>query len=265
MKGVEHVEANSYSRTLRIGRCTGYVTVRNAPEQRAILVQLTHSLTPVIPALLGKVRDTFDLSARPDLIAAQLSLDPLLAASVALRPGLRVPGAFDFFELAVRSILGQQISVAAATTLAGRYVHAFGERYETANGSLTHLTPAAERVARLRVDDIASLGVIRARAAAIIALATGIVEGRFGLHASTDAETIIERLIAVPGIGAWTAQYIAMRALRWPDAFPKEDVVVRRALGGVTAARADQLSQPWRPWRSYATLHLWQGGATPRA
>jgi len=178
---------------------------------------------------------------------------------VAANPGMRVPGAFDGFELAVRAILGQQITVRAATTLAGRYVDAFGDSIVTPHDGLTHLAPTAQRVAGLAINDIASLGIIQSRARGILALAAEVASGRLELDAGADPDATMKQLIALPGIGRWTAHYIAMRALRWPDAFPREDVVLRNNLGGVTAARADEISQAWRPWRSYATLHLWRG------
>jgi AraC family transcriptional regulator of adaptative response / DNA-3-methyladenine glycosylase II len=259
LRGVERVDANAYSRTVRLGRHTGHVTVRHSPAKHVLLVELDHALTPVLPGLLTRLRGLFDLAARPDLISEQLMRDHLLAAVVARNPGLRVPGAFDGFELAVRAILGQQITVKGATTLAGRYVDAFGERISAPRDALTHLAPTAHRIAKLSVDDIASLGVIQSRARGIITLAEEVASGRLTLDAGADPEATMKQLIALPGIGRWTAHYIAMRALRWPDAFPKEDVVLRKALGGVTASRADELSQSWRPWRSYATLHLWNG------
>ncbi|MFI5239107.1 MAG: AlkA N-terminal domain-containing protein [Gemmatimonadales bacterium] len=261
LKGVERVDSHAYYRTVRLGGHTGWIHVRNVPLKRMLLVELTHTLMPVLPTLLRRLRNLFDLDARPDMISAQLMRDSVLAEMVERNPGLRVPGAFDGFELAVRAILGQQITVKAATTLAGRYADAFGERVEAPHHSLTHLTPTAERVAELRVDDIASLGVIKSRALGILALATEIASGRLVLDAGTEPEAAMKQLVALPGIGKWTAQYIAMRALRWPDAFPKEDIALRNRLGGVTAVRAEEMSQPWRPWRSYATLHLWESGA----
>jgi AraC family transcriptional regulator of adaptative response / DNA-3-methyladenine glycosylase II len=201
------------------------------------------------------------LSARPDLIAAQLMRDELLADAVARNPGLRVPGAFDGFELAVRAVLGQQISVKAATTLAGRFAEAFGEPVETPYPGLTRLSPTPERIAGAKLEELTALGIVAARARSIITLAGEIASGRLRLEAGARPEVTIERLVTLPGIGKWTAQYIAMRALRWPDAFPEEDIALRNKLGGVTAKRAGELSQAWRPWRSYATLHLWQSGA----
>ncbi|HEX6534045.1 MAG TPA: DNA-3-methyladenine glycosylase 2 [Gemmatimonadaceae bacterium] len=260
MKDVERATEDEYLRTARLGAHTGWIRVRHARDQRALLVEIAHSLTPVLPALLSRLRHLFDLSARPDIIAARLSADARLGEAVARNPGLRVPGAFDGFELAVRAILGQQITVKAAATLAGRFADAFGDAIDTPHVGLTRLSPAPERVAGAAVNEIAALGIIQSRARSIIALADEVASGRLALDAGADAEATIEQLVALPGIGRWTAHYIAMRALRWPDAFPKEDIVLRKRLGGVTAARAEELSQAWRPWRSYATLHLWQSG-----
>jgi AraC family transcriptional regulator of adaptative response / DNA-3-methyladenine glycosylase II len=257
LRGVERVEGDAYLRTIRLGTHTGWVRVRHAPKQRALLVELPQTLTPVLPALLGRLRHLFDLSARPDVIAARLTGDAVLAKAVKQRPGLRVPGAFDGFELAVRAVLGQQVSVKAATTVAARLVDAFGQPVATPHEGLTHLTPSATRLAGASLDDVASLGIVRARAQSIIVLARAVESGSLRLDPGARPEAIMDQLMTLPGIGAWTAQYIAMRALRWPDAFPKEDLIVRKRLGGVTATQAETLSQPWRPWRSYATLHLW--------
>jgi AraC family transcriptional regulator of adaptative response / DNA-3-methyladenine glycosylase II len=258
LTGVERVDGDTYLRTIRLGIHTGWVRVRHAPKQRALLVEFPHALTPVLPALLGRLRSLFDLSARPDLIAAQLGRDPLLTRSVKQRPGLRVPGAFDGFELALRAILGQQVSVKSATTIAARLVHAFGEPMDTPHEGLTHLTPSAGRIAVASLDDIASLGIVRMRAHSIMALARAAGSGDLALEPGVPPEAAVQQLMALPGIGPWTAQYIAMRALRWPDAFPKEDLVVRKRLGGSSPARAEAMSEAWRPWRSYAVLHLWR-------
>jgi AraC family transcriptional regulator of adaptative response / DNA-3-methyladenine glycosylase II len=261
MKGVEAVDDAAYLRTVRLGDRTGWIRVHEEPAKRALLVELTRPLTPALPALLGRLRNLFDLAARPDMITARLEHDELLGAAVRRNPGLRVPGAFDGFELAVRAILGQQITVKGASTLAGRFAAAFGESIDTPHPALTHLTPTAERIAGANVDEVAALGIVGARAASIIELAREVASGRLKLEAGADAVATIEQLIAIPGIGRWTAHYVAMRALRWPDAFPKEDAVLRKRLGGVTATRAEELSHSWRPWRSYATLHLWHQSA----
>ena len=259
IREVEFVSNDTYARTVRLGDHTGWIKVSNAPEKNALLVEFTHSLTPVLPALLGRLRHMFDLAARPDIIAAHLMQDSTLKKRVSQNPGLRVPGAFDGFELAVRAILGQQITVQAATKIACRYAEAFGEKIETPFPELTRLTPLAQKVTRATVDEIARLGIIRTRAACILALAEGFRSGRLQLEPGAHPEAAIAQLVTLPGIGPWTAHYIAMRALRWPDAFPKEDIAVRNNLGGVSAKQAEAMSQAWRPWRSYAVMHVWNG------
>lgn len=258
LKEAEWIDGDSYYRTVQLGKCVGWVRVRHDPDKRALLVEFTHSLTPVLPALLGRLKNLFDLSARPDLISERLSQDSLLKTMVKKNPGLRVPGAFSGFELAVRAILGQQITVKAATTLACRYTEAFGEKIETPFPELSRLSPLPERIAKVSVDDIAKLGIVSARAKCIIALAQAYVAGNLQLDAGMSPDLAIKQLTALPGIGLWTAHYIAMRALRWPDAFPKEDIAIRNNLGGVTAKQAEEISQAWRPWRSYAVLHIWR-------
>lgn len=255
--GVEHVGDDTYMRTVALGSRRGWIEARNDARRRALVVSIAHELTPVLPALLGRIRNLFDLAARPDVIAAHLSDSKALRASVAGHPGLRVPGAFDEFELAMRAILGQQVTVKAATTLAGRVAEKFGEPIATRHPELSRLSPAAARISRAKPAELSGLGVMPARATSIVALAQA-VEGGLSLEPGAEPESVMARLIELPGVGRWTAHYIAMRALRWTDAFPKEDIVIRRQLGQVSAAEADRLSQAWRPWRSYATLHLWK-------
>ena len=261
MQGVELVTDDAYARTVRLGEHRGWIRVTDRPDARALRVELSHSLTPVLPALLGRLKNLFDLSARPDVIADHLMRDERLAGAVARNPGLRVPGAFDSFELVARAILGQQISVKAATTLGGRFAATIGEPLATPHERLDRLSPTAATVAALEPEELAALGIVRARAATIIALAREIASGRLKLEAGSDPEQAIAQLVGLPGIGPWTAQYIAMRALRWPDAFPKEDIALRKRLGDATPARAEAMSQAWRPWRSYATMHIWAGSA----
>jgi AraC family transcriptional regulator of adaptative response / DNA-3-methyladenine glycosylase II len=264
LEGAEHVTSDAYMRTVGLGTHRGWIRVTDAPEKNTLRVEFTHSLSPVLPALLGRLRSLFDLAARPDLIARDLMKDDRLRAMVKRNPGLRVPGAFDGFELAVRAILGQQVTVKAATTLAGRFAAAFGKPYATPIAELTRLSPTAKRVAAASVDDIAQLGIIRTRAKSIVALARAVESGELQLEPSSDPERLIEQLVALPGIGPWTAHYIAMRALRWPDAFPKEDVAVLKNLGGISPRDAEAMSEAWRPWRSYAVLHVWES-RTPRS
>jgi AraC family transcriptional regulator of adaptative response / DNA-3-methyladenine glycosylase II len=263
LKDIEWIGEDFYARTVRLGASKGWIKVTQANKKNALVLEFTHSLTPVLPALLTRVRNLFDLNSRPDVIATHLSRDKRLAPLVKRTPGMRVPGAFNGFELGLRAIIGQQITVKAATTVAGRFAEAFGEHYVTPYPQLSRLTPVAARVARASIDDIARLGIVSARSKSIVALAraqgSGALSLDSGVHHNPD-ETI-RRLADLPGIGLWTAHYIAMRALRWPDAFPKEDIAVRNNLGSVSAQQAQEMSQAWRPWRSYAVLHIWKTGA----
>ena len=257
LREVEWITAEAYYRTVRIGKSTGWIAVRHEPKKRSLTVEFTHSLTPVLPALLGRLRNLFDLNARPDLISKQLMKDRSIKSDVSKNRGLRVPGAFDGFELAVRATLGQQVTVKAATTLACRFAESFGEPVETPFPELTRLTPDAQTIARASADSLARLGIVSSRAKSIIALAQAVRAGNIQLEARTHPDAAIKQLMTLPGIGEWTAHYIAMRALRWPDAFPKGDIAVLNNLGRVSAEEAEALSQLWRPWRSYAVLHLW--------
>jgi AraC family transcriptional regulator of adaptative response / DNA-3-methyladenine glycosylase II len=262
LAGIEEVTDKSYARTVQLGKARGWIRVTQSKKQHALLVEFTHTLTPALPALLARLRALFDLDARPDIIARRLARDPRLSSLVKANAGLRVPGAFDGFEIGMRAILGQQVTVKAATKIACRLVETFGEPIATPWPGLTRLTPVPERLARATVDEVARHGIIAARARSIIALARAHETGELALDGGThhDPQESIRRLVDLPGIGPWTAHYLAMRAMRWPDAFPKEDVAIRNSLGGVSAKEAEALSDSWRPWRSYAVMHLWQVG-----
>jgi AraC family transcriptional regulator of adaptative response / DNA-3-methyladenine glycosylase II len=260
--GVESVAEHRYARTVQLGESVGWLVVGRHPRRDRLSVELAPTLTPVLPALLTRLRHLFDLAARPDLIDAHLGRDTLLAPLVRAHPGGRVAGAFDGFELAVRAVLGQQITVAAATTLAGRLAARFGDPLATPHPALDRLFPTARRMATVSVADIASLGVIATRARAIVALARAIADHQLDLAPGAHPERTMQALIALPGIGPWTAHYIAMRALGWPDAFPPDDVVLRRRLNGSDAASRAARAATWQPWRSYATLLLWQHSDT---
>lgn len=260
LKGVEWVTEDFYSRTVHLGDSRGWIKITQAEKKGALMLEFTHTLAPVLPALLNRVRDLFDLNGRPEIISRHFAKDRVLGPLVKANPGMRVPGAFNGFELGLRAILGQQVTVKAATTIAGRLAAAFGEPIVTPFAELNRLTPASEKVAWTSVEKLAKLGIVSARCKSILALAQAQVSGKLSLDSGNhhSPEATIERLADLPGIGPWTANYIAMRALRWPDAFPKEDIAVRSHLGGVTAKQAEEMSQAWRPWRSYAVLHLWK-------
>ncbi len=236
---------------------------RHAGSPGTIVVRISSSLVPALMPLLARLRDLLDLDANPDVIARHL-VRAGVVESVAAFGGVRIPGTLDGFALAVRAILGQQVSVRGATTVMGRLVDRFGDEYACAHPALTRLMPTAERLARLRTGDIASLGMPGARADAVLALARAVASGALSLTPGADVERTIRALTALPGIGDWTAHYIAMRALRWPDAFPANDLVLRRAAGNITAAQLARRADSWRPWRAYAAMHLWHtASSTP--
>jgi AraC family transcriptional regulator of adaptative response / DNA-3-methyladenine glycosylase II len=201
--------------------------------------------------VLSRVKALMDLSCHPAEVNAVLG--PLAER----RPGLRVPGAFDGFEVAVRAIVGQQVSVAGARTIAGRFAARFGDPLATPFDSLATLFPTAARVAELTPSAIAALGMPGSRAQCLLGLARALADGRISLSPSADVESTLAKLRELPGIGEWTAQYIAMRALAWPDAFPHADLGVMKALGVTSAKRALEAGEAWRPWRAYAVMHLW--------
>ncbi len=269
--GVEAVHDGRYSRIIQLNGKPGSVTVAHDPGRRCLRATLRVADTAALPVLIARLRRLFDLEADPAVIGAALSRDPHLASLVAARPGLRVPGAWDGFELGVRAIVGQQITVAGATRLAGRIAHDFGTRVDEPGeglgderlGGLTHAFPRPEQLA-----DAAITFMPRARAAAITALAVAADDPALFERAGSLAEGVA-RLCRLPGIGEWTAQYIAMRLMREPDAFPAADIGLMRAMeqGGVRPSAAALLAraEAWRPWRAYAALHLWTASPTRKA
>ncbi len=259
--GVERVAGDSYSRTIALGKLCGWLRVEPVAGRHALAVELSTPLAPMLPAVLARLRNLFDLSARPDVIDAHLSGDRRLAKSIRRLPGLRVPGAFDGFELAVRAIIGQRISVAAATTLAGRLASAFGDAFEAPSANLNRVFPGPERLAGVTVPDLTGLGITAPRARSIRELARSIISGRIQLEAGVDPELMMSRLVGLPGIGDWTASYIALRALRWPDAFPASDLGLLRGWRAKTPAALRAAAEAWRPWRGYAAMHLWNSGS----
>ena len=255
--GVESVTPDAYARTARLGAHAGWLRVSHDPAHSALRLEVSPGLVPALPAVLGRVRALFDLSARPDLIAARLAADPRLAPLLGAKPGLRIPGAFDGFEVALRTLLGQQVTVRAGSTIAARFAARFGAEIETPLPGLDRLTPTPERIAAADVDETAGLGLPAARARAVLALARAVADG-LRLEPGAPPEPVMRRLLALPGIGPWSAHYIALRALRWPDAFPAGDLVLRQRLGGIDAKTAEALAESWRPWRGYAVMHLWR-------
>jgi len=253
--GVEAVADGCYRRTARVAadgrQHRGWIEVALSQKKPALRVSVSASLAKVLPPVLSRVKSLMDLACHPAEVAQ------VLGVLAKRHPGLRVPGAFDGFEVAVRAILGQQVSVAAARTVAGRFAAAFGDPLETPFASLTTIFPEAKKIAELPYGRIARLGMPGARARTIVALARAVADGGLVLMPNADIEATLDRLRALPGVGEWTAQYIAMRALAWPDAFPHTDLVVRKALGESDARKVLAAGEAWRPWRAYAVMHLW--------
>jgi AraC family transcriptional regulator of adaptative response / DNA-3-methyladenine glycosylase II len=260
--GVEQVESNAYRRTIRVGNAAGSLELRPRDDGAWVALRLHLPSLDGLSSAVARARRIFDLDADPGPIAAQLRRSPALAERVARRPGLRVPGAWDGFELAVRAVLGQQITVRGATTLAGRLVARFGEPFASAYpDTLTHVFPRPETLAEA---DLASIGLPRARAETLRTLATAVASGSLALDAARGLDDLVAQLVSLPGIGDWTAHYVALRAGGEPDAFPASDLGLRRALArGGTPLSAKALAreaEAWRPWRAYAALHLWTQG-----
>jgi AraC family transcriptional regulator of adaptative response / DNA-3-methyladenine glycosylase II len=261
--GVECVTDGVYRRSFRQDDAVGWLEVAPLPASNQLRVRVRAAGAPRLIDLARRLRALFDLGAAPDAIAAALRDDAALAKALRAAPGIRVPGALDGFELAVRAILGQQVSVRGATTLAGRLVAQFGAKLPddclppVSDGPVpTHEFPSPELLADA---DVASIGLPGARAAAIRALAREVARGGLRLEPAADPDAAREALLALPGVGEWTAAYVAMRALREPDAFPAGDLGLRRALG-VAAGELARRSEAWRPWRAYAAMLLWQHG-----
>jgi AraC family transcriptional regulator of adaptative response / DNA-3-methyladenine glycosylase II len=255
---IVHFDAAGAVRSRATRRITGTIEVTCDPDRNALVLAIEPALVPFVMPLVARVRTMFDLDARPDVIAKTLGRDPLFGPLVAKRPGLRVPGVVDGFEAAIRALLGQQTAAPPPPTLAGRFAATFGARCADA-GPLTHRFPMAAEVAARSIDDIAKVGMPGTRAAAIHGLATALAEKRLDLSGgSRDLDAFVEAATALPGIGPWTAHYLAMRALHLPDAFPAADLGILKALGA-TPREAETRSAAWRPFRSYAVLHLWTG------
>lgn len=265
IQGVEWVDrANgSYARTLQLNHggtpLRGWIRARFDPLECCVHLEVSELLAAALPQVQTRVRQLLDLDADPGAIAQVLQKDfPGLE-------GMRVPGTVDGFELAVRAVLGQQITVAAARTLAQRLTERFGAPVQTPWPALQRSFPTAQTLAQVPAEALGEVGIVRQRQKAIHALAQAMASGTLRLEPGGDIDTRMQALVALPGIGPWTASYIAMRALRWPDAFPAGDVALQNLLGvrdlPQPAQEAERASQAWRPWRSYAVVRVWHGPA----
>jgi AraC family transcriptional regulator of adaptative response / DNA-3-methyladenine glycosylase II len=268
--GVEAVTADHggrYRRSVRLGGRRGWIDAGRGRRGHVLEVEVSPGLAPVINPLIVRLRRLFDLDACPELIATHLSADATLAPLVAARPGLRKAGTVDGFELAVRAVLGQQVSVRGASTLAGRVARLLGEPLPDAPAGLAFLPVTAERMADASTRTLMDAGLTRARAECLVALGRATADGALpelsGADSVGDPTGFMERFTSLPGIGAWTAEYVAMRALGCPDAFPDSDLGLRKATGEPAPARLREMAERWRPWRSYAAQHLWASLGAP--
>jgi AraC family transcriptional regulator, regulatory protein of adaptative response / DNA-3-methyladenine glycosylase II len=272
--GVEKI-TDEYRRVVHLDGHIGEIVVRpdlrgamraarsdgstQTPPRTALVLELAPALLPVVMPLVVRVRRMFDLDARPDLVDRALARDATLAPLVAARPGLRLPGAIDPFEASIRALLGQQVSVAAATTLAGRFAAQLGTKLDAnpEDQQLAYRFPTPAEVAKAGPDRIVKIGMPMARANAIHGFARALSRGEIQLDHHADLDAFVAKLVELPGIGPWTAHYLAMRALHLPDAFPASDLGIQKALHRSGPREAEARAEAWRPYRSYAVMHLW--------
>lgn len=254
--GVESVTCGVYRRTVEClsGGAVHRGWLEVIPDERnhRLRMRISRSLGDCVVPVMRRVRALFDLDCDPSQVVAQLG------ALAEEAPGVRLPGAFDGFEMSVRAILGQQVTVKAAHTLASRVAYRFGAEVETPFAELTRCFPAPSILSGVPPSQLGELGIVRQRCTAILALAHAVVQGDIDLSPMASVEKTLQLLVRLPGIGPWTAQYIAMRALGWPDAFPDNDLGIIKAMG--TSDRKEILGRAelWRPWRGYAVMHLWR-------
>jgi len=252
--GVEVVEGSGYRRTISLNGRDGYFEVSLDEKRDALVVRIEFGDPHSLFFIIERIRAMFDLSADWAAIVESLRTDPVLAGQVKADPGIRVPGCWNGFELATRAILGQQTTVKGATGLAGRIARTFGKPYSRANG-LTHLFPPPQILADAK---LANIGLPGARAETIRALARAVCDGRISFEGVVDSDAFLDRLCEIPGIGKWTAQYVAMRALREPDAFPSSDLGLLHAMALASSRELERRAIAWRPWRAYAAMYLWK-------
>jgi AraC family transcriptional regulator of adaptative response / DNA-3-methyladenine glycosylase II len=254
--GVESVADGVYRRSIAVNGVAGHFEVSQDKAGDALVARVQFEEPRALFHITERIRSIFDLNADCAAIANGLSSDPMLARMVVAQPGRRVPGCWSGFELAVRAILGQQITVKGATTVAGNIARAFGIPCAV-SGSLTHLFPTAEALADA---DLSRVGLTKARAHTVKALARGVCQGQIQFERIVDPDDFLQRLRLIPGIGKWTSDYIAMRAFADPDAFPSSDLALLRAVGLATSRQCEQLATRWRPWRAYAAIYIWADG-----
>jgi AraC family transcriptional regulator of adaptative response / DNA-3-methyladenine glycosylase II len=257
--GVELVDGCCYRRTISVNGKHGYFEVCPEPDQHWLTARIEFGDPQSLFFIAERIRAMFDLNADWSSIAETLGSDQVLAPIVRMHKGLRVPGCWDGFELTVRAILGQQITVKGATVLAGRLASRYGKKFTGPHG-LTHLFPQPEALADAQLSGV---GLTDARTKTIRSLARAVCEGKIKFAGIVDSKAFLGRLCDIPGIGEWTAQYVSMRALGEPDAFPSTDLGLLRAMGDCSTKELEARSEAWRPWRSYAAMYLWRTGSRP--
>jgi AraC family transcriptional regulator of adaptative response / DNA-3-methyladenine glycosylase II len=260
--GVEMVDATHYRRTVAMGDAAGWIAVSMHDSGTALNLEISPDLGLHAGAIIARVKHLFDLGSAPAAVSEHLRQDSILRGTVERIPGLRVAGAFDAFELAVRTVVGQQISVKGASTVAGRWAAALGTPLATPYLELNRLAPTPTDMAARQEGELAALGMVGSRARCLIGLANAVADRRVNLSPASDALDQIEKLKGLAGIGPWTAHYIAMRALHWPDAFPSGDLMLMRA-ANLKQKGLEARAEAWRPWRAYAAQYLWQSLPDP--
>ncbi|HEY0197937.1 MAG TPA: AlkA N-terminal domain-containing protein [Rhodanobacter sp.] len=264
LPGVERVDEQSYMRVFGSADAPGWLRLSAWPGgDHALKLELHGAQPSQLLTVVTRLRRMFDLDADPRAITATLGVSGVLKPLLRKHPGLRLPGGWDGFEIAVRAVLGQQVSVAAARTLATRIVHRYGETLATSTmPGLDRLFPTP---AQLVDADLRDVGVTTARAATIRGMAQALIDGRVDFRAEQSLDEFVARWIPLPGIGEWTAHYMAMRVLSHPDAFPAADLILRRVAAGNAAELStkalNELAEAWRPWRAYAVMHLWRSAS----
>lgn len=263
--GIERVNIDSYERVIGPASSSTWIRVTADPSRPELILEISDTDPRLIPNIVRKVRRLFDLDADLAAVQAGLIAEPMLAKAMRSRPGLRVPGGWDGFEVAVRAVLGQQISVAGATTLTSRLVNGYGQERIVERPGLNRVFPTPESLVDAPLE---KLGLPKSRAGTLRSLAAACLDGRVGFQAGQRLDEFVSNFIELPGIGPWTAQYVAMRALSHPDAFPAGDLILQQMLGAnkrLSLRETEARSQPWRPWRAYAVLHLWHlAGQQPK-
>jgi AraC family transcriptional regulator of adaptative response / DNA-3-methyladenine glycosylase II len=257
--GVEQVDAQRYRRVFIIDGLVGSLSVETIADDDALRLQIEFPDATQVPKIVERVCRMFDLDADIAAVNARLGRRAPLRRCIARHPGQRLPGGWDGFEIAVRAVLGQQITVAAARTLTERVVRKFGVEVELMQSGKVYLVPTPQALAEA---DLGGLGITGARIATLRSIARAVGDGRVGFGPEQTLDEFVEGWTALPGIGAWTAHYMAMRALSHADAFPAADIVLRKAVmrdGSLVSAKVlQEMAEAWRPYRSYAVLHLWR-------